>query len=328
METPFRVGLTRDVLDRHGEPSFGQKALGVLSANPGIVWEYLQEIVSEITPDIAARYDGLYVSTPKVTRASVARADCRLRIVARHGVGYDSVDVAALRERGILVTNTPLAVRRPVAVATLTLVLALAGRLFPKDRLVREGRWIERNDHMGIGLTTRTLGLVGAGGIGREILALARPFFGRMVAADPYADATAIQALGAALLPLDSVMAEADFVVVCCLLDETTRHLIDAGRLSRMRPSAFLVNVARGPVVDEPALIDALRQRRIAGAGLDVFEREPVDPANPLLAMDNVILAPHALAWTDESFHDIAATGLQSIVDVSLGRRPKHVVEA
>jgi phosphoglycerate dehydrogenase-like enzyme len=121
-------------------------------------------------------------------------------------------------------------------------------------------------------------------------------------------------------------MREADFVVVCCLLNDKTRHLINAENLALMKPTAYFLNVGRGPIVDEAALIDALKAGRILGAGLDVTYQEPIEPDNPLLAMDNVIITPHALCWTDECFHEIAATALQSIVDVSLGKRRAHVV--
>ena len=121
-------------------------------------------------------------------------------------------------------------------------------------------------------------------------------------------------------------MREADFVVVCCLLNESTRRLIGATEFASMRSTAYFINVARGPIVDEQALIEALRERRIAGAALDVFEREPVAPDNPLLGMDNVIVTPHALCWTDECFHNMAATGLKSIVDAMEGRVPEFVV--
>ncbi len=322
----FRLGVTRDLLDPSGEPCFGRQAFEVLKQNPALEWEYLPERVREITPEIAANYDGLYINTLRVTRASVARSDCRVRIFARHGVGYDSVDVAALAEKGIVLTNTPLAVRRPVAVAALTLVFALAGRLFAKDRVTRAGRWDERTSLMGMGLVGRTLGVVGAGGIGQALLKLAAPFGLRLLAADPYADRTALAALGAELVPLDVLLGASDFVILCCLLSDETRHLIGKLQLARMKPTAYLVNVARGPVVDEPALIEALRAGRIAGAGLDVFEMEPVAPDNPLLAMQNVIVTPHALCWTDECFHDIAVTAMKSVVDFSLGRRPAHVV--
>jgi D-3-phosphoglycerate dehydrogenase len=322
----FRVGLTRDMLTSDGTPAFGSAPLAILNADPRVEWEFIPESVGEITPDIMARYDGLYVNLARVTAASVARADLRVRIVARHGVGYDSVDVAALGAKGVVVTNTPVAVRRPVAVAALTFVFALASRLVEKDRLVRSGRWNDRTNHMGLGLTTRTLGVIGAGGVGRELLALARPFGWTMLAADPYVDASVAAALGAERVPLDALLERSDFVVATVLLNAETRHLLNAARFARMKRSAFFVNLSRGPVVDEPALIAALREGRIAGAGLDVFEQEPVAPDNPLLAMDNVLLAPHALCWTDECFDAIAREGLGCIADFATGRTPKSVV--
>ncbi|MGH8712645.1 MAG: 2-hydroxyacid dehydrogenase [Casimicrobiaceae bacterium] len=247
-------------------------------------------------------------------------------MVARHGVGYDSVDVPAMTRAGIVVTNTPSAMPRPVATTALTFLLALAGKLFLKDRLTRSGRWHERMDNMGLGLTGRTLGVVGAGRIGRELLRMARTFDLKLLAADTHVNAIELAYLGARKVGLETLLRESDFVVVCCLLDQGTHHLIDAGAFAQMRPEAYLINVARGPVVDEAALIDALRSRRIAGAALDVFEQEPVDPANPLLAMDNVIVTPHSLCWTDECFHNMASTGLQSIVDAQAGRKPEFVV--
>lgn len=323
----FRLGLTRDLLTPDGKASFGEAALEVLQGNPAIEWEYLPESVSEITPAIAARYDGLYVNAPLVTKASVANPDCRVRIVARHGVGYDSVDVPALGARGITVTNTPQAIRRPVAVAALTFAFALAGRLTEKDRLTRAGRWHERTGYMGMGLTRRTLGVIGAGGIGRELIALAKPFGWKILAADPYASAASVEAVGASLVELDTLLEQSDFVVACCVLNAETRHLMNAARFARMKRTAYFINMARGPVVDEPALIEALRSGQIAGAGLDVFEQEPVAPDNPLLRMDQVLVTPHALCWTDECFDAIAREGLGCIVDFSLGRTPKSVVK-
>lgn len=322
----FKVGVSRDLLTASGEPAFGPRALDILAAEKGISWEWLPEDVPEITPDIAARYDGLHINLPRVTAATVARDDCRVKIFARNGVGYDTVDIPALNRKGIVLTNTPIAVRRPVAVATLTLIFALAGRLLKKNEIVRQGRWNDRTSYMGQGLTTRTLGLIGAGGIGQEIMRVARPFFARMITADPYADTAVVNALGADVVPLDRLMSESDFVVVCCLLNEKTRGMIDDACFARMKPSAYFINVARGPITDEPALIRALQAGRIAGAGLDVTTREPIEPESPLLGMENVIITPHALCWTDECFHDIAASALQSIVEVSHGRRPAHVV--
>ena len=322
-DSPPRIGLTRDLLTARGVPAFGTAALAALGALP---WEWLADSVTEITPGLAAQYDALCVNAPRVTAAAVARPDCRLRIIARHGVGYDSVDVAALTRAGIVLTNTPEAVRRPVATIAVTYVLSLAQKLLVKDRLTRTGGWNARTDHMGQGLTGKVLGIVGAGSIGRETIRLARVFDMTILAADPYADAAAVSALGATLVPLDTLLARADFVVIACLLTEQTRHLIGAAQLARMQPSAYLINVARGPIVDEAALIAALQAGRIAGAGLDVFEQEPVDPANPLLAMPNTIVTPHALCWTDECFDAIATSALSDIAAVMAGRRPRFVV--
>ena len=327
MAKAFRVGLTRDILDSRGEPAFGRAALALLDGAADVEWEYLPTVVPEVTADHAARYDALYVNIPRVPAAAVARADCRLRVVARHGVGYDSVDVAAMTRAGVVVTHTPSSMPRPVATIALTFILALAGKMMLKDRLTRTGRWNERMDHMGTGLTGRTLGVVGAGRIGKELLRMARTFDLKLIAADPFENAIELGYLGARKVDLDILLQESDFIVTTCLLNDATRHLIGARQFALMKPTAYFINVARGPVVDEAALVEALRTGRIAGAALDVFEQEPVAPDNPLLAMDNVILAPHALCWTDECFHNMASTGLASIVDLLDRRVPEFVVD-
>jgi phosphoglycerate dehydrogenase-like enzyme len=326
MAAKFRVGLTRDILDSRGEPAFGRAALAVLDGADHLEWEYLPGLASEITADHAARYDALYVNTPRVPGAAVARDDRRLRVVARHGVGFDSVDVAALTHAGVVVTNTPSSMPRPVATVALTFVLALAGKLMLKDRLTRTGRWHDRMDNMGSGVTGRTLGVIGAGRIGKELLRMARVLDVALLATDPNVDAIELEYLGARKVDLDTLVAQSDYVIVCCALDTATRHLVAAAQFERMKRTAYFINVARGPIVDEAALIDALLRGKIAGAALDVFETEPVDPGNPLLAMDNVIVTPHSLCWTDECFHHMASTGLGSIVDALAGRRPQFVV--
>jgi D-3-phosphoglycerate dehydrogenase len=322
----YRVGITRDILDSLGEPAFGRKALEILEREPGIEWEYLPEIVRDLTPEHAARYDALYVNMARTPAAAVARGDHRLRVVARHGVGYDSVDVPAMTQAGVLVTNTPMPMPRPVATIALTFILALAGKLMLKDRLTRTNRWNERMDNMGMGLTGRTLGVIGAGRIGKELLRMARTFDMRLVACDPYVNEVELRYVGAEKVDMPTLLRESDFVVTIPLLNEETFHLVGAKEFALMKPTAYFINVSRGPVVDEAALIDALRQGRIAGAALDVFEQEPVDPANPLLTMDNVIVTPHSLCWTDECFHNMAVTGLQSIVHALSGRVPEFVV--
>lgn len=327
MSRSFRVGITRDFLGEDGRLGFGDIDIGLgLLDGAGLTPEFLPEGAAELTPSHVAGFDALLVLAPRVTRRTLEGAD-RLAVVARFGVGYDSVDVDACTDNGIAVTITPDGVRRPVAVAALTLLLALAHRLPAKDRLVREGRWADKLAYMGIGTTGRTLGVIGLGNIGRELCRLARGLELRLIAHDPYGDPEAAAALGVELVDLDTLLATSDFVSVCCALTPETYHLLDATRLALMKPTAFLISVARGPIVDQAALTETLREGRIQGAGVDVFEREPPDPDDELLALDNVILAPHALCWTDECFGGNGRQACQSIVDVAEGRAPGIVVD-
>ena len=322
---PFRVGFSRDLLLPDGTMAFSDIGLDVLDAEPGVEREYLSEDAAELTPAMIASYDALFLGGGRVTDATLAGND-RLAIVARFGVGYDTVDVDACSRHGVILTITPDGVRRPVAVAALTLILALSTRLVEKDRLTREGRWAEKTLYNGVGLTGRTLGLVGLGNIGREIARLVKPLDLRVVAFDPYARPEGAAEVEASLMSLDEVLRRSDFVCVTCALTPETRHLLSAERLALLKPTAYLINVARGPIVDEVALIECLRERRIAGAGLDVFETEPVDPANPLLKLDNVLVNPHALAWTDELFRGNGRSACASIAAVARGELPANVV--
>jgi D-3-phosphoglycerate dehydrogenase len=325
MNESFRVGVTRDFLRADGTIGFGDIGLDRLDEAPAVTWEFLAEDTRELRADQVRGYDALLVLAPRITAATLAGAD-RLAIIGRFGVGYDNVDVPACTAAGVLLSITPDGVRRPVAASVLTLVLALGHKLLIKDRLTRAGRWGEKLDHMGMGLTGRTLGVVGLGNIGREVFALARPFGMRHLAADPFASPDGAAAMGVDLVPLDDLVREADFVCLCCALTPETHHLIDARRLSLMKPTAYLVNVARGPIVDQGTLTEALKSGRIQGAGLDVFESEPIAPDDPLLSLENVIVAPHALCWTDECFRGMGRGACASILDVAAGRVPPHVV--
>jgi D-3-phosphoglycerate dehydrogenase len=322
---PFRVGLSRDFLGPDGKIGYGDIGLGLLEAAPGVRWDMMEGDAAELRPEHVRDYDALLLLGRRVTAATLEGVE-RLAVIARFGVGYDNVDVEACARRGVLVTITPDGVRRPVAATVLTLVLALAHKLFVKDRLVRAGRWGEKLAHMGTGLTGRTLGLIGLGNIGREVVSLFRPLEMRVLAADPQVSAAQAAASGAEPTDLETLFRESDFVAVCCALTPQTRGLVSRERLALMKPTAYLVNVARGPIVDQRALTDALRTRRIAGAGLDVFEEEPTRPDDPLLGLDNVILSPHALCWTDECFRGIGRSACTSILDVAAGRAPAHVV--
>jgi D-3-phosphoglycerate dehydrogenase len=323
--TPFRVGITRDFLKPDGSLGFGDIGLDLLAGAPHGAFEFLPECLSDIPHELADHYDALLVLAPHITAATVEGCQ-RLALVARFGVGFDNVDVAACTRNDVLLTITPSGVRRPVAVAALALLLALAHRLLAKDRLTRTGGWQQKLDYMGIGLTGRTLGLIGLGNIGREIARIAVPLDMRHVAFDPFVSAEAAHALGVELLDLETLLRQSDFVCICCALTPATHHLLNAERLAWMKGTAYLINVARGPIVDQAALTDALRERRIAGAALDVFEKEPIEPDDPLLQLDNVMLAPHAICWTDELFRGNGQAACRSILEVASGRVPNDVV--
>ncbi len=321
----FRIGVTRDFLKPDGSLGFGDINLGLLDAEAGVEWEFLAEDTVELRADQVRDYDAIIVLGPLVSHDTLAGAE-RLTVVARFGVGFDSVDVPACTEAGVLLTVTPDGVRRPVAHATMAFMLGLTTYMFQKDRITREGRWNDRFDYIGMGLTGRTLGLVGLGNIGRDVIELSRPFGMRHIAFDPYTTPEAAAAIGVELVDLETVLRTADVVSIHCPLNDETRGLINAERLALMKPTAYLINTARGPIVDQRALTATLQARRIAGAGIDVFEREPVDPDDPILTLDNVIVAPHALCFTDEVAIGNGTSAINSILAIARGELPRHIV--
>ncbi len=322
MHETFRVGITRDFLKADGTLAFGNIGLDVLDRAPGITREFLEPHSLELQPEQIRGFDALLVLAPSVTAATLTGAD-RLALVARFGVGYDNVDIVACTRAGVLVTITPDGVRRPVATSVLAYLLALSLRMFDKDRLTRGGRWADKLDFMGTGLMGRTLGIIGLGNIGREIVRLARPLGMRYLAFDPYLSA----ADEIEMVDLETLLRASDFVTINCALSQETHHLLNQQRLALMKPTAYLINTARGPIVDQRALTTALAAHQLAGAALDVFEMEPIDPDDPLLALDNVILAPHAICWTDECFQGNGESACRGIVDVAAGRVPRSIVD-
>ena len=213
-----------------------------------------------------------------------------------------------------------------MATTAMAFILALTLRLPLKSRLAKEARWRERGNYPGLALAGRTLGIIGLGGIGRELVRLMQPFGMVVVAADPYVDANSAAQAGAMLCSLEKLLEQSDVVVVACLLNESTRHLLNAGRLGLMKPTAYLINVARGPIVDEAALIEILRDGQLAGAGLDVFEKEPPDSDNPLLTMETVIPTAHCLCWTDSFVDAVARDAISGIIAALNGHWPEYVV--
>jgi len=326
MTDKYRVALSGDFRKADGSPTYPDFDLAPLHAAQGVEVVFLKS-ANPLRAEQLEDIDALILLGHRFAAESVPRSR-RLAVVARFGVGYDTVDVDACTEGGIALVITPDGVRRPVAVSIVTLMLALTGRLMIKDRLAREAAagFAKRSDHMGVGLLGRTLGSLGIGNIGAELFRMAKPFDMRFIAHDPFADATVAAELGIELVALDDVFRQADILSVSCPLTAQTRHLVNAERLALMKPSAFLINTARGPIVDQKALTKVLQEGRIAGAGLDVLEQEPPDADDPILKLDNVILSPHALCWTDQCFAGNGAADVKAVLDVQHGRNPRGVV--
>lgn len=321
-----RVGLTADFAPTEGqvESSWGPIGLDRLD-ELGIEWSFLPADDGTLTATDLAGFDAVVVGAPAVTAASVSGTHPP-RVVARFGVGYDSVDLEACTAAGVAVTITPDGARRPVAAATVAMVLALTHHVVVKDRLVRESRWSDRMAWMGVGVNGRTLGMVGIGNIGSETAALLRPFGLEVVAYDPWADEGRVSEVGARLVSLEELLTISDIVVLTAALTPQTHHLIDAEALTQMKPGAFLVNMARGPLIDTDALVSALTSGDLGGAGLDVFEDEPLPADHRLLELDNVLLSPHSLAWTDELALGNGRSALRAVEMAITGRVPDHLV--
>jgi D-3-phosphoglycerate dehydrogenase len=268
---------------------------------------------------LLAEADAIVPRRFRTTRQALEAAP-RLRGVVTPGVGVETVDVAAATELGIVVANSP-GNTITVAESTVLLMLALAKDLVGWMAAARESRAPTSSMH-GIELYGKTVGLVGCGRIGRYVAGLARAFGMTVLAYDPYADPGDL----AEKVSLEELLRRSDFVSVHVVLTPETHHMIGAEQLALMKPTACLINTSRGGAIDEPALIEALRAGRIAGAGLDVFETEPPERDNPLLALPNVIGTPHGLSHAEESFRRCAELTQQAILALLEGRLPEHTV--
>ena len=325
MSKKIRIGFTRDFFDKDGNyimPGLGPK---VFDDMPDIEWQMLPEYLAEISPEQIAGFDMIMTWYPRWTRRSFAMSD-RLISMHRVGVGYDKIDLSAATEAGVMLCITPKSCTRPMALTVLTYLLALSMRLRILDKLTREGRWQERTKHYGVGLTGRTLGLIGVGSIGHEVFKLARPLEMKHIAYDPYISTEAVADVKVKMVDLDTVLTESDFLSINCPLTEETRGMIGERELKKMKKTAFLINAARGPIIDEKALIKALKEGWIKGAGLDVFEQEPVPADNQLLRMENVIVSPHFLCHTDEHFINMAYEWKEQVENILSGKIPEKLV--
>jgi glyoxylate reductase len=271
---------------------------------------------------VTGRSAVLCLLTERIDAAVLDAAGPGLRIVANMAVGYDNIDVVAAAERGVVVTNTPDVLTEATADLTWALLLAAARRVVEGDALVRAGRWDgwSPTQLLGAPVAGRTLGIVGLGKIGAAVARRARGF-GMTVLYHNRGDAPGAAAVGARRVDLDELLSTADVVSLHAPLNEASRHLIDAAALARMKPTAVLVNTARGPLVDEAALVDALRDGAIAAAGLDVYEAEP-RLVDGLAGLPNVVLAPHVGSATTEARAAMVRLCCENILAVLDGRPP------
>jgi phosphoglycerate dehydrogenase-like enzyme len=321
----LQVGITCDFATE-GRGLLDGVLADAFESVPGLSYQYMPASGPIADPDCAGLYDAIIALRVQFTAASLQGVE-RLAVISRWGVGCDMIDIAACTDNDVAVCITPDAVRRPVAEGVVCLMLALCKHLLVKDRLARTGRWDEKTKYVGRCLVGRAVGSVGVGNIGAEVLRLLKVFSpGRLLVYDPYVSTEQLQGLAVEQVDLDTLLRESDLVTINCPLTPETHHLIGERELALMKPTACLVNTSRGAVIDQVALAKALRAGWIAGAALDVFEEEPIASGDPLIAMDNVILSPHAIAWTEELVRDNGIGACENVLSVLRGEPPGSIV--
>lgn len=336
----FRIALTGDFLDTTGRVAQGDAGLTRLDDLPFVAYHFLREQAPkaddpsywdrfyslEVTPEQVEGLDGLVVLRPKVGARVLETARGRLVVIGRSGAGYDKIDVAACTANDVALFNAPDALTHPTATAALVLMLALAKRLPWQERVARSGRWERQNEVTGGEIRGRTLGIIGLGRSGRELARLVAPFAMRVLAFSPSAERAQAEALGVTLTSLEELLRASDFISIHCRLDARTRHILGPTQFAQMKPTAVLINVARGENVDQAAMVEALRSRRIAAAGLDVFTPEPPTADDPILGLDNVIVTPHWLASTTDVWEATGRAMAEGILRAATGQVPDDVV--
>jgi len=336
----FRIAYTGDFLGPDGKSAYGDIGMSLLDAAPQVRYrflteqaprpgelEYYQRFYSlEVTAEHIADVDGLVVLRPWVKRHVFSRGAGDLVVIGRSGAGYDKVDVAACTENDVALFNTPMALNHATASTALLFMLALAKRLPQHERIARLGRWDLQTAEHGHEIEGRTLGIVGLGHSGRELVRLVASFRMRVLAYSPHADPAQAAALGVRLTTLEELCHEADFVSVHSHLTPEKHRMIRAEHLRLMKPTAYFVNVARGELVDQAALVEVLREKRIAGAALDVFEHEPLPADDPLTKLDKVILTPHWNCSTTDVWRATGQAMAQGMLRASRGEIPDNVI--
>jgi phosphoglycerate dehydrogenase-like enzyme len=339
----FKILLTGDYLDKHGQLACGDIGLGLLDGisdvHAGFLLDqkpngddpsYRDRLYSlEVQPHHVAEANGLIVCRPWVKGSAFAQGAENLVAIGRAGAGYDKIDLAACTANDVVVFNSPDSLTHSTGSAALLLMLALAKRLREQEQVARTGHWEDQNKVKGDDIIGKTLGIVGLGNTGRELARLAAPFGMRIIAYSPRADRDKAKALGVELTSnLDELLRESDFVSLHCRLEDKTRGMMGEREFRLMKKTAYFINVARGELVQQQILVRCLRERWIAGAGLDVFEHEPLPVNDPLIGMQNVILTPHYLAATIQATRGAVTSVLKGMLQVSQGHLPENILNA
>jgi phosphoglycerate dehydrogenase-like enzyme len=336
----FTVLYTGDYLNEKGEVALKDIGLDALSRfehikvgflldqKPDGSPTYWTRVYSlEIKPHHVVNANGLVVCRPWVKASAFAEGAENLVVIGRAGAGYDKIDLESCTSNDVAVFNCPSAFAHSTASAALTLMLALAKRLPQQESLVRTGRWDQQAQVKGDDLTGQTLGIVGLGHSGAELARLVAPFQMRVLSYSPHCDSARAESHGVSLVPtLQSLLQQSDFVSLHCRLTASTHGMLGEREFRFMKPTAYFINVDRGELVQEDVLIRSLRERWIAGAGLDVYEAEPLPITSALTGLDNVILTPHYLASTRQAARavmQLVALGMQR---AAAGEAPDSVL--
>jgi D-3-phosphoglycerate dehydrogenase len=266
--------------------------------------------------------DGIIAGLDRIDDAVIAAAD-RLKVISRYGVGVDSIDLEAARQRGIVVTHTPGANSASVAELTIALILSLARNIPQAVFETKSGCWPRLS---GLSLEGKTVGLIGLGAIGRQVARRLGGFDCRIIAFDPWVDEKTGNEFGVQMVALDDLVSQSDFISLQCPLNEDTRGMVDSAFLNKVKPGTFLINTARGELVDEIALCEAVQTGRVRGAALDVLAEQPPRPDNPLLVLPQVLVTPHMGSHTDSAMNAMGWQALENCLTVLRGKEPLHRV--
>lgn len=309
-------------------PAFCQPGLAELTRHlEGLVDEvivnpYGRTLQKDEILELWQNADGIIAGIEPYSRDVLEQAPATLKVITRYGAGYNSVDIEAAARKGIKVANTPGVNARAVADLTLGLMLAIARRIPQYDARTRRGEW---SRYVGIGLSSSILGIVGLGAIGKEVALRAAGFGMQIIAYDPEFDADFASAHGIRQVDIDELYRSADFISLHVPVLPQTEHMINAETLNKMKPTAFLINAARGELIDEEALLQALKNNTIGGAALDVFETEPLRQS-PLFELENIVVTPHLAGHTGESEYLMGKLSIENTISILKGEECKHIV--